>query len=240
MEKMKSYAEIKTALHALHEKENVLQNELKQLQDTRRTTAHNLLNTKGKNPEAYEALKQRAEEEAAIRTEQKTLEMEKTMLQHNARLAFFHEVMPQILEILRPFIGKPYGEKTAEKINAISLETCGRRLRIIRSYEWAEISISTPEKYDEQITVCSITDARILIDNKIQKVTMEDLHLKNEKTMEYIYDIPAAIANIRALRAAVTEKMTELKEAMKAYNEAVPVYYWQEDPVYCKYISPVD
>lgn len=241
MEKiMQSYAEIKTALHTLHEKETALWENFNQLDAKMRELKIDFHAWRVEKPEAYAKWEKLKKEQDAIRTAQKTLEMEKTMLQHNARLAFFHEVMPQILEILRPFIGKAYGPKTAEKINAIALETCGRRLHIVNGYGYAELSISTPEKYDEQITVCAINDARILIDNKIQEVAMENLHIHNEKTMDYIYDIPAEIKNIRALRAAVTEKMTELKEAMKAYNEAVPVYNWQEDPVYCKYINPVD
>lgn len=241
MEKiMKSYAEIKTALHTLHEKENALQENLNQLDAQKREIKTDFRAWRVEKPEAHAKWEKLSKEQDAIRTAQKTIEMEKTMLQHNARLAFFHEVMPQMLEILRPFIGKAYGQKTEEKINAIALETCGRRLHMIRSYGLAEISITTPEKYDEQITVCAINDARILIDNKIQEVTMENLHIKNEKSMEYIYDIPAAIENIRALRSAVLEKMTELKEAMRDFNDAVPVYNWQEDPVYCKHINPID
>ena len=59
----------------------------------------------------------------------KNLSLTIKFLQNNARISLFHDVMPVLLDILSKYKGKPYGEKTREKI-AKELEE--RHIRIPR------------------------------------------------------------------------------------------------------------
>ena len=46
----------------------------------------------------------------------KNLSLTIKFMQNNARIALFNDVMPVLLDILSKYKGKPYGEKTREKI----------------------------------------------------------------------------------------------------------------------------
>ncbi len=62
--------------------------------------------------------KMKTVENELIRLEEKKKDLQITIkiLNSNAKIALFNEVMPQVLEVLEKYKNKPYGPKTEQKI----------------------------------------------------------------------------------------------------------------------------
>lgn len=148
------------------------------------------------------------------------------LLQNNARIALFHEVMPILLKVLVKYKGKPYGEKTSAKIAQEVEERTGARAYIISKYNQDGISIYPPQGFENtySITVgpCYNTETkeypRILIDNKIQVLPLECFSVWYIKS-EYIEDIPAVIAEMKAYHKKAVEMQKELSVICSAFNQ---------------------
>lgn len=63
-------------------------------------------------------LKQAAAERDAIKKENDRLTVKIKCLEHNAEIIFCREIYPLLTDVLKPYFGKSYGEKTAEKTRA--------------------------------------------------------------------------------------------------------------------------
>lgn len=163
-----------------------------------------------------------------IKAEETTLNLRLTIriLQNNARIALSHEVMPILLEVLVKYKGKPYGEKTSAKIAQEVEERTGARAYIISKYNQDAISIYPPQGFENtySITVgpCYNTETkeypRILIDNKIQVLPLECFSAWYIKP-EYIEDIPAVIAEMKAYHKKAVEMQKELSVICSAFNQ---------------------
>lgn len=148
------------------------------------------------------------------------------LLQNNARIALFHEVMPILLEVLVKYKGKPYGEKTRAKIAQEVEARTGARAYIITKYNQDAISIYPPQGFENtySITVAPRYNAetkehpRILIDNKIQVLPLECFSVWYIKS-EYIEDIPAVIAEMKAYHKKAVEMQKELSVICSAFNQ---------------------
>lgn len=160
----------------------------------------------------------RANEVSQINTK-----IQRSLLTTNARIAFFKETAPVLLEELNRFVGKPYGEKTKEKIyNAFKARTnCGF---YIKGYNCDCIDLYTLEPYRNcEITIGTVYTPALgvrkafLKDNKICPVEMTDLHIYYNSN-NYIEDIPARIEEIKAKYRVVFEKSEALRGAMNEYN----------------------
>lgn len=148
------------------------------------------------------------------------------LLQNNARVALFHDVMPVLLEVLAKYKGKPYGEKTREKIAQEVEERTGARAYIGTKYNQDEISIypawgfgntysiTAGPKYNTETKEYN----RILIDNKIQILPLECFDIWFIKS-EYIEDIPAAVAEMKEYHKQAVEKQKELSAICSAFNK---------------------
>lgn len=153
--------------------------------------------------------------------EQKIKRFEKIalILQHNYRATLAAQVMPAFIEILKKYDGKKAGEKTREKMSNELITACGCLLGFDRNYnsqksETAYIS----ERYNGWrggINFDINTKNRAAIideDNTINgKLTAENLRAD---VGEYIED-PAARVE------AIAEADNRIKEAQRAYNDAV-------------------
>ena len=148
------------------------------------------------------------------------------LLQNNARVALFHDVMPVLLEVLAKYKGKPYGEKTRAKIAQEVEERTGARAYIGTKYNQDEISIFPPRGFGNtySITAGPKYNAetkeynRILIDNKIQILPLECFFIWYIKS-EYIEDIPAAVAEMKELYKKAVEIQKELSAICSAFNK---------------------
>ena len=163
-----------------------------------------------------------------IKAEETTRDLYLTvrLLQNNARVALFHDVMPVLLEVLTKYKGKPYGEKTRAKIAQEVEERTGARAYINTKYNQDEISIFPTRGFGNtySITAGPKYNAetkeynRILIDNKIQILPLECFSIWYIKS-EYIEDIPAAVAEMKELYKKAVEIQKELSAICSAFNK---------------------
>lgn len=159
------------------------------------------------------------------------------LLKNNARIALFNELVPVITEVLNEYNGKPYGEKTRNKISEEIKTRTGCRAYITGKYYGSdEITIYTGlNDYNISLGYPGNSELKFLIDNKIQAVEPEQLQLYYIKR-DYFEDIPEAIKEMKKAYNKAVEKQKELEILCDAFNHfAVDGI----DPIYKdKYIGP--
>lgn len=147
------------------------------------------------------------------------------IMRNNARIALFHEVFPVVLEVLKKYKGKPYGDKTREKIMREVEDLTGCRAYISTKYNQDEVNIFPVDGTgnDYTITVGLKYDegtkgfGRLLIDNKIQVLPFERFdvwYIKNK----YIEDIPAAVDDMKRLHKQALSMQNEIKGICCKFN----------------------
>lgn len=156
---------------------------------------------------------------AKISEKRKDLEITIKLLRNNARVALFNDVSPVIIETLETYAGKPYGEKTRQKISDIIKDKTGYRCYISQAFYYStpEINVFPPE-HNNNITIGTKSDHKILIDNKIQPPTVEQLKLYYVNNT-YFEDIPAAIKDMRKAYKKAYEKQKELETLCNEFNK---------------------
>ena len=157
--------------------------------------------------------------EAAERV--RDLKISVALLKNNAKLALFAEVVPVALEVLAKYNGKPYGEKTREKISTEIKNRTGCLFWIGDRYGSNEYRICPVDRYGFDITVGTRREngqsKPLLVDNKIQLVTVDDLTVQYINK-HYFEDIPATVQEMRKAHARAVEIQKELGEACSAFN----------------------
>lgn len=150
----------------------------------------------------------------------KNLSLTIKFLQNNARIALFNDVMPVLLDILSKYKGKPYGEKTSEKIAKELEERIGARAYIGTRYDTDEIRIYPSNSFGNTytITVGTKPNEHILIDNKIQILPLESFSIWyiNKR---YFEDIQAAIEEMELLYNKAYSMQKELDDVCSAFNK---------------------
>lgn len=150
----------------------------------------------------------------------KNLSLTIKYLQNNARIALFHDVMPVLLDILSKYKGKPYGEKTREKIAKELEERIGARAYISTRYDTDEIRIYPSNSFGNTYTITAGTkpNEHILIDNKIQILPIESFSIWyiNKR---YFEDIQAAIVEMETLYNKAYSMQKELDSVCSAFNK---------------------
>ena len=129
-----------------------------------------------------------------VSEEKKDLQITIMILKNNAKIALFNEVMPVALDILSKYAGKPYGEKTKQKISDEVKTATNCRFYI--SSRWSEYSFDVyplDEFSNDYNITCgtNYTDGSrkpLLIDNKIQLVTFDEIELYYI-SREYVDDV---------------------------------------------------
>ena len=169
--------------------------------------------------------KMKTVENELLRLEEKKEDLQITIkiLNSNAKIALFNEVMPQVLEVLAKYKNKPYGPRTEEKIkNEIKEKTkCG--FYISKRYSSQEYHIFPLEfngnTYDIECGTKFIDGKQknLLEDNKIQVPELKDLTLYYT-SKEYIDNIPKRINELRKLYKKAYEKQQELEKICSEYN----------------------
>lgn len=157
--------------------------------------------------------------------EEKKIDLQITIkiLNSNAKIALFNEVIPQVLEVLEKYKNKPYGPRTEEKIKDEIKEKAKCGFYISKRYSLQEYHIFPLEfngnTYDIECGTKFIDGKQknLLDDNKIQVPELNNLTLYYT-SKEYIDNIPKRIKELKKLYKKAYEKQQELEKICSAYN----------------------
>jgi hypothetical protein len=138
------------------------------------------------------------------------------LLNNNAKIALFNEVVPVIVETLESYKNKPYGEKTRETISNVIRTQTGCRCYISTRYTNNDINIY-PAEFGKEISAGTKDGVKILIDNKIQPIKAEDIKLYYINNT-YFDNIPATIKEMRKKYIKAVEKQKELETICNEFN----------------------
>lgn len=136
------------------------------------------------------------------------------LMENNARIALFHEVMPVAIDIMKKWKGKPYGDKTKDKIRQEMVEKTGCSLYISQS----RISIIHIKHAGVDIDVMANGDKKFLQDNKVQEVSMDDLSIAYINNT-YFEDLESAAQKLKDLHAEAIVKQKEFEWVCSKYNK---------------------
>lgn len=183
-----------------------------------RNTYLNIMDLK----ERHEKRKTVENDIAKLEEKKEDLQITIKILNSNAKIALFNEVMPQVLEVLAKYGNKPYGPKTEQKIkDEIKEKTkCGFYIsdRYIQEYHVFPLDFNS-NTYN---IVCGTKyidgkQKNLLDDNKIQVPELNDLTLYYT-SKEYIDNIPKRIKELKKLYKKAVEKQKELEKICSEYN----------------------
>ena len=139
------------------------------------------------------------------------------LLKSNAKLALMNDILDVVVSTFNKFSGKPYGEKTKEKISNEVKEKVNCGAYISRNTIYVYTLDYVGREYDLEIGMKDYNN-KLLIDNKIQKFTRDDLKLYNGNN-NYIDNVDAEVKYIRDAQAKIIEKEQELKKMCEEYNQ---------------------
>lgn len=139
------------------------------------------------------------------------------LLKNNAKFALMNDVVDVVVDAFNKFSGKPYGEKTKEKISNEVKEkvNCGAYIynNIIHVYMMNCVG----REYDLEIGMKNYSN-KFLINNKLQKFTRNDLKLYNGSN-NYIENVDTEVKYIRDTQTKIIEKEQELEKMCEEYNK---------------------
>lgn len=145
------------------------------------------------------------------------------ILRNNAKIAIYNEVVPIAVETFNKYVGKPYGEKTKNKIcNEIAKKT-HFRCYIRSRYSMQNLEIVPIDFYNYSYGISVGTHQSLetfLIDNKIQKIVFEDLELWYTEN-KYIEHIQEHVLDLKAAYAQALHARKELENACEKFNTLV-------------------
>lgn len=153
----------------------------------------------------------------------KNLKITMEILKNNAKVALFNDVLPVALEILKKYNGKPYGEKTREKIAEEVKAATNCRFYISSRWGSHSFDVYPANSFGNDYNISCGTEYKdgnkkpLLIDNKIQFVTFEEIELYYI-TREYVEDIPGRVEELKAVYIEAVEKQKELEAICSRYN----------------------
>lgn len=158
-----------------------------------------------------------------LKEEIKDLTITIKILNSNAKIALFNEVMPQVLEVLKKYKNKPYGPKTEQKIIDEIKEKASCRFYISTRYSSQEYHIIPLEFSENTYNIeCGSKcidgkQKKLLDENKIQALEFDDITLYYT-SKEYIDNIPKRIKELKRLYKKAYEKQQELTSICSEYN----------------------
>lgn len=153
----------------------------------------------------------------------KDLEITRKILKNNAKVALFNDVLPVALEILKKYSGKPYGEKTRDKIAEEVKAATNCRFYISSRYGSHSFEVYPVDAFGNDYNIScgtEYTDGNkkpLLLDNKIQLVTFDEIALYYI-SREYVEDIPEHIKELKTLYREAVAKQKELETVCNKYN----------------------
>lgn len=169
--------------------------------------------------------KMKTVENDIVKLEEKKIDLQITIkiLNSNAKIALYNEVLPVVLEVLAKYKNKPYGPKTEQKIKDEIKEKTNCGFYISKRYSSQEYNIFPLEfngnTYDIECGTKYIDGKQknLLDDNKIQVPELKDLTIYYS-SKEYIDNIPKRIKDLKRLYKKAYEKQQELEKICSEYN----------------------
>ena len=173
-----------------------------------------------------EDIKERIEQKKAVEAELrantehiKNMKLCTMILKSNAKIALFNDVMPIAVEVLAKYAGKPYGDKTREKICDEVRAKTNCRFYIDCRYNEYTYRIYPNVLYNYDLTCGAIhaSGEKLLKDNKIQAVPLEHISLFYD-SREYVENIMDRIIELKSMYDRAVQKQKELDEICTAFN----------------------
>lgn len=158
-----------------------------------------------------------------LNEEIKDLTISIKILNSNAKIALYNEVLPVVLEVLAKYKNKSYGPKTEQKIKDEIKEKTNCGFYISERYSSQEYHIFPLEFIINDYNIeCGTKyidgkQKKLLEDNKIQVPELNDLTIYYS-SKEYIYNIPKRIKDLKRLYKKAYEKQKELDAICSEYN----------------------
>ena len=194
---------------------NEVEEKTKQLQNTYLT----IMDLK----ERHEKRKTVESELVILEEKKKDLQITIKILNSNAKIALYNEIIPVVLEVLEKYKNKPYGPKTEQKIKDEIKEKTNCSFYISERYssqEYHIIPLEFSHNYYNIECGTKYIDGKqknLLNDNKIQVPELKDLTLYYS-SKEYIDNIPKRIKELKKLYKKAYEKQQELDAICSEYN----------------------
>lgn len=212
---MKKFADIIKEVNQTRQKIKEVEEKTKEI----RNTYLNIMDIKERRE------KMKAVENDIVKLEEKKEDLQITIkiLNSNAKIALFNDIMPQVLEVLEKYNNKPYGPKTEQKIRDEIKEKTNCSFYISDRYSSQEYHVFPLEfSCNTYNIVCGtkyIEGKRknLLDDNKIQVPELNDLTIYYD-SKEYIDNIPKRIKELKKLYKKAYEKQKELEKICSEYN----------------------
>lgn len=212
---MKKFNAIIREVKQAQQKINELEEKTKQI----RNTYKNIMDIK----ERHEKMKTVENDIVKLEEKKEDLQITIKILNSNAKIALFNDVMPQVLEVLAKYKNKPYGPKTEQKIRDEIKEKTGCGFYISERYSSQEYHIIPLEFSNNDYNIeCGPKcidgkQKKLLIDNKIQVPELKDLTIYYS-SKEYIDNIPKRIKDLKRIYKKAYEKQQELEKICSEYN----------------------
>ena len=131
--------------------------------------------------ERHEARKAAENDMMKASEEKINLQITIKILKNNAKIALFNEVLPVALEVLAKYSGKPYGEKTKQKISDEIKEKTNCRFYIGSHWGSSSYEIYPVDGFGNEYNISCGTEYTdgskkpLLLDNKIQTISFEEI-----------------------------------------------------------------
>lgn len=201
---------------------NQTQKKIKEVEEKTNDIRNTYLNIMDKK-ERYEKMKTVENDIVKLEEKKKDLQITIKILNSNAKIALYNEVMPQVLEVLAKYKNKPYGPKTEQKIRDEIKEKTNCSFFISQRYssqEYHIIPLEFSHNYYNIECGTKFIDGKqknLLDDNKIQVPELNDLTIYYS-SKEYIDNIPKRIKDLKRLYKKAYEKQQELDKLCSEYN----------------------
>lgn len=212
---MKKFNAIIREVKQTQKKINELDEKTKEL----RNTYLNINNIK----ERHEKMRTVENELMSLEEKKKDLQITIKILNSNAKITLYNEVLPVVLEVLEKYKNKPYGPKTEQKIRDEIKEKTNCGFYISVRYSSQEYHIYPLEFTNNDYNIeCGTKfvngkQKNLLDDNKIQVPGLNDLTIYYS-SKEYINNIPKRIKELKKLYKKAYEKQKELEKICSEYN----------------------
>ena len=142
-------------------------------------------------------------EKSTLRTALYDVVIAEKLLLNNAKIALFTEIMPIALEVFNKYSGKPYGEKTEEKISEEIKQITGCIAyisKIYSPYKYVLTDLKTNLSIECGTKYINGEQKPLLTNNKIQAIDIEEIELFYINKI-YFNDINSTIAELKRIYA---------------------------------------
>lgn len=107
-------------------------------------------------------------------------------LEHNAEITFISEIIPILTEVLKPYFGKSYGEKTREKTRNELKSRCNVSFYFYDTREIHFVILNDAGYSEKTIKVFASYNTPFLTDNKLNNLSTVNIHTYKRPYIENV------------------------------------------------------